>query len=264
MKNFNIKRFGQVLRYELTTNYRSMLWNALGVMLFYLIICWFVHKNWRDDYAIHQLTFAEFVSQGLADAGLVVSTIVVLAAACLWFKNVQKKAPRTVMLMMPASNLEKFLARWVCLVVFTVVVCFFSFFAADLLQALYLGVKGEPMTFATDNYLKEFADDYGRLYTLETYAGILFCHSFSLMCGVLYKRYHVVAALASWFLLFAVVGYVLHLLFPEPQGVYSEQYDTYRTYAVIAGSVFFTVLWTVLAYRIFCRWQVVTHKFVNL
>ncbi len=259
MKNFNIKRFGQVLKYELTTNYRNMLWNALGVMLFYLICCWFVHKNWQYD--THQLTFAEFVSQGLADAGHVVSVIVVLAAACLWFKNAQKKAPRTVMLMMPASNLEKFLARWVCLVVLTVVVCFFSFFAADLLQALYLGVKGEPMTLATDNYLKEFVN--GR-YTLETYAGILFCHSFSLLCGVLYKRYHIVAALASWLLLFAVAGYVLHLLFPEPHTVYWEQYDAYRTYAVIAGSVIGTVLWTVLSYRIFCRWQIVTHKFVNL
>ena len=199
----------------------------------------------------------------MAEGAYVVTIIVALASACLWLRNVQQKAPRIVMLMLPATNLEKFLARWVYLIAFTFVATFVSFLAADLLHALYLGVHDGQMAFATDEYLRHFVADTPLL-TLEVYVYMLFFHSFALMSGVLFKRFHVVAALASWILLFGTLNYVLHLIFPESPEVTQENYDYYSLYPKLIGALLGTALWTFLAYRIFCRWQVVTRKFVNL
>ena len=268
MKNFNTRRFGQVLKYEFATNYRTMLWYALGVMLAYVIIFWFVHQNWshydpNDELGTQH--YLQFVSHSVAEGAYVVTIIVALASACLWLRNVQQKAPRIVMLMLPATNLEKFLARWVYLIAFTFVATFVSFLAADLLHALYLGVHDGQMAFATDEYLRHFVADTPLL-TLEVYVYMLFFHSFALMSGVLFKRFHVVAALASWMLLFAVVGYVLHQIFPEPETIIIDSEEAIRQHQIwtTTGALLGTALWTFLAYRIFCRWQVVTRKFVNL
>lgn len=260
MKNFNIRRFGQTLKYEFVTNFRSFLWFALGMTLVYVVLFWFVHQ-WRMSGPMP----VAVINHSVAHGARIVMCIFLLCSACVWFRDTQKKAPRIVMLMLPASNLEKFLSRWVYLVVFTIVCGMFTFFVADLLHAVYLGISGESMAFTSGIFLRDFPHGGNPYATSLVYSSFICIHAFGLMCGVLFKKYHVFASMATWILLFAVVGYSLYLLFPDDQiHILSQEQIDQRTRVAIVGTCIGTVLWTFLAYRIFCHWQVVTHKFVNL
>ena len=44
MKNFDMTRFGRVLKLDFVEGYKPMLWGALCMMLLYLFFFWFAHN----------------------------------------------------------------------------------------------------------------------------------------------------------------------------------------------------------------------------
>ena len=79
-------------------------------------------------------------------------------------------------------------------------------------------------------------------------------HAFGLLCGVLFKKFHIVVT--------AVVGVILFAVFMQVCS-YITPYET-REIICLVAAIIATITFTILAYRLFCRWQVVTRKFVNL
>ena len=64
---------------------------------------------------------------------------------------------------------------------------------------------------------------------------------------------------------FAIIAVIASLY--NASGLYQYNDETARTTTNVVFIVFEAIgitLFTWLAYRLFCRWQVVTHKFVNL
>ena len=135
MNSFNIKRFGQTLRWVLSVNQRrifyAMAGSVVGVFMAEMIL---LRMSSYDSPFTMLRHYGDVGAALFAVASLIlVSTIV---------SGVNEKRKREAFLMQPASNLEKFLA----LMTYTSVVCvlgvFLAFVLGDSLRMAWFWVSG--------------------------------------------------------------------------------------------------------------------------
>ena len=262
MKNFDLTRFGRVLKLDFVEGYKSMLWGALCMTLLYLFFFWFAHNiafhdNMQDPEAI-KMARANTICEAVGAFSIIAMFIYFLIAASTLFRSEQKKQQRIAWLMLPASNLEKYLSRWVFLLVFSIVGGLLPFFVADLIHMAYLSLTDYPVMTATDDFFKWFphvqykGDTWKNI--LMVYTFLFMVHSFYLLGGVFFKKFHFIAVSAVMVLGLTMVFSVtntFHLY------VFLNRIDIF----IYVG---LTVLFTWLSYWLFCRWQVITHKFANV
>ena len=274
MKSFDIKRFGLVLKLDFAEGRKTMMWGALCMTLLYLFYFWFAwnvafHNNMNPGGGfIHPLCEAVGVFSAMT-----MYIFFLLVASTLW-RSEQKKQQRTAWLMLPASNLEKFLARWVFMVAFSLVGGLLTFFVADLVHIAYLSTTDYPVESATDDFFNLFphtrkfpSGEYtgdGPWSVTTQYVSLMAAHAFFLLCGVLFKRFHFIAASAVLVVVTCILIAAANMVGYRdvPAATDYELYMSYIIWMVIYACA--TVLFTWLAYRLFCRWQVVTPKFANL
>lgn len=140
MNGFDINRFGKMLRWVVSVNFRKMLlWFTGSVLAVFLGEILFKMMN---PYGGPQSMLRDF-SQFLAMILILVSIIMVSSIV----SSINEKRKRESFLMLPASNLEKFLS----LVVYSTVICiacaFLAIVLGDALRMLSywaVGYQGEP------------------------------------------------------------------------------------------------------------------------
>ena len=266
MKNFDLQRFGRVLRLDFAQSRSPLLWFTLGGLMVYLFFFWFAHNigmklDVVNDWELH----IKHICEGVAIFGIIAMYIFFLAAASTLYWAEQKKAKRTAHLMLPATNLEKFLARWVYLVVFSVVAGVLTFFVADGVHMAWLWLTDKPVVAATTYFLDDFprpsnVNQEHWLNALKGYSVLVAGHAFFLLGGIVFRKFQFVAT--------ALVGIVAFLTFayfgskdqPYMRAIPDDWYYLGLSLIFIALICVFTVL----AYRLYCRWQVATRHYVNL
>jgi hypothetical protein len=251
MKNFNMKRFSQMLRYDFKTGIRPMIWFSTGMVVLFLLVFMSLHslQNMSNIGGKEPAYLTYTIAHEAAVMGCVIIDLFWWGVACTLFRDVQKKAPRTSMLMLPATNLEKFLSRWVYMLAFSVIGSFVAFFVADMLHLGWLAATGRTHATSASQVFDYFMKNDKMFYSL-----FFTFHAFGLLCGVLFKKFHIVVT--------AVVGVILFAVFMQVCS-YITPYET-REIICLVAAIIATITFTILAYRLFCRWQVVTRKFVNL
>ena len=131
MNSFNINRFGQTFRWVLATNFRNFLaWTlgaAVGVFLMEMIL---VAINVHSDGGNYVPVLYSSISQ-ICQIALI---IFVLVAFSTGFADYQKKPRREAFLMLPSTNLEKFLAVVVYVTVVWSLAGFLAFAVGDTLR----------------------------------------------------------------------------------------------------------------------------------
>ena len=250
-----MRRFGLVLRLDFAEGMKPLLWNALLMVLVYLFFFWFsYHVNYNIRSIYHDMGMV----------GCLGMYIYFLSCVNRIFRDVQKKQTLTTYLMLPATNLEKFLSRWIYTMVFAIVGGFLTFFVADAFQAAWLFVMGRPVYWASGFFFDAFPYGTAKYWqtTVELYCMLVLIHAFFLLGGVFFKRYHLAATGGVGVLL--VVGFSWLM---QVTGLDKQQDNlTWDTSAAIdiTGSIVGIVLLTWLSYWLFCRYQVITRKLVNL
>ena len=171
--------------------------------------------------------------------------------------------------MLPATNMEKFLSRWLYLVAWSVVGGILSFLVADAIHCAWLWMSGQPVIAAAGYFFEYWPHPAEDLYhdswshVITVYSLLTAIHAFFLLGGVLFKRFHFIATGAVVVLLFALWATLYNSLM-----LYKSTPTTgdYNADSIVMAVFFFSIaaLLTWLSYWLFCRWQVVTHKFANL
>ena len=265
MKQFDMRRFGLVLKLDFAEGWKPLLWNALLMVLVYLFMYWFCYNvSMKDAITPYSPEYVRGVCSSVVMTGYITMYIFFVACASTVFRNVQKKKQKlTSYLMLPATNLEKFLSRWIYMLAMSIVGGVLAFFVADILHAAWLGLNGYPVYWASNLFLSAFSgsDKYWEV-IVEVYCMQGLIYAFFLLGGVFFKRYHFAATGAVGLLLLSGLSWLLRVT-----GLYKQYNDlTWETSAAI--DITFTlvgiVLFTWLSYRLFCRYQVVTRKLVNL
>ena len=263
MKQFDMRRFGLVLKLDFVEGWKPLLWNALLMVLAYLFMFWFCYNVSMKAATPYSPEYVRGVCKAVGTTGYVTIYIFFVVCASTVFRNVQKKQKLTSYLMLPATNLEKFLSRWIYMLAMSLVGGILTFFVADILHAAWLGLNGYPVYWASNLFLSAFSgsDKYWEV-IVEVYCMQGLIYAFFFLGGVFFKRYHFVATGGVGLLLLSGFSWLLRVL-----GIY-KHYDAlaWKTSAAIDIAVTFAgiVLFIWLSYWLFCRYQVITRKLVNL
>ena len=263
MKQFDMRRFGLVLKLDFAEGIKPLLWNALLMVLVYLFFFW---GAWHGFYRGGNSEQVQDVCMTVGSFACIAMYIYFLASVNRIFRDVQQKQKLTTYLMLPATNFEKFLSRWIYILVFSIAGGILALLVADAIHAVYLLLSGLPVHWATGFFINvmDIKINYrtGPLIWLTVYSLLIFIHAFALLGGVLFRRYHFVATGAVFVSLVSVWAWLMNVT-----GMYRVVWGwSYNTIAAIEIGVFTVgiVVLTCLSYWLFCRYQVITRKLVNL
>jgi len=198
---------------------------------------------------------------------LYVLIITLVIGPSLMFYSMKGKHDRQTLLMLPASNLEKYLMRystWILLVP----ILFLAFFAADLIQYVVNWLVGRDYTtFVTTHFLygerlvswrthvwNELSEDGG----FNRYFTGLWLHSVYALGATFFRSRKFNTIFTTIILIVGLMGFVWAF------GGESKEVTASSSYTVdyVIWSVL-TVINFWLSYKLFCRTQVIG-KYVNL
>lgn len=269
MLQFDFNRFGKLARWSLTNDksyyVRTFLQMVTVLALAFLFFTMEGNGTVRFDgkeYTSDHYAPCFFIS-------LYVFLITFIIGPSLMFYSMKSKHDRQTLLILPASNLEKYLMRystWILLVP----ILLLAFFAADLIQYVVNWLVGRDYTtFVTTHFLynehmvswrARICEEMSMDGALKPYAIGLWLHSVYAL-GATFFRSH---KFNTIFTTIALVMFVMSLVWlinncVEPSTGDMHSYNGIG-YIVCIG---LTVVNFWLSYRLFCRTQVIS-RFVNL
>jgi hypothetical protein len=296
MNGFNINRFGRTLRWVVSVNFRKLLlWFAGSVLAVFLGEIIF---NVMNPYVNPQLMLRDF-SQFLTMILILVSVIMVSSVV----SSINEKRKREAFLMLPASNLEKFLS----LVIYSTFVCIAAAFLAivlgDSLRMLaYWAVDYKGLPYADGTYHTSVTNDLTgeTLYwwsssipmlidnltqTITTYDKvptdlmivqtsfiiglILLIHSTYTLGGTLLRKYSFVGTSAF---MIVIDTLIIKLIMALGLTMFHSQWDNgvLQSYEIgLAGWVLtiafpiFSVIFYWASFQIFKGFELITNKWMN-
>lgn len=193
------------------------------------------------------------------------------------FNAVHHKQQAINYLSLPASNIEKFLSRYILGVVGVPILINAGLVAAASVVTLFLGTMDclaghqpawlQIFEYQCVFYVAPFREALMGLHPINQFLFSLFwtnmfilAHSsFFIWFGTAFRKAGWIYAFIAYFIVIALSVFVLELIETANQSAPLIAGTTVRNGAVLA-----TILFTSLAYRSFCRAQVITHKFITL
>lgn len=159
MNGFNINRFGKTLRWVVSVNFRKLLlWFAGSVLAVFLGEVLFKVTNPYGS----PLNMLRDISQFLTMILILVSLIMASSIVA----SINEKRKREAFLMLPASNLEKFLSLLVYSTVICIAVAFLAIVLGDALRMFSYWAAGyQGMPYEGESYYYSVkSDEYGEVF----------------------------------------------------------------------------------------------------
>lgn len=278
MKKFDISRFLLTVKWDLISNWKDSL-KIMLTMTFAQLIMFAMMLLSRRKVEITE-SLVDNTMRQMGTFCLFFFGVFMIVGASRIFSNMKTKQQRTAFLMLPASNAEKFVMRWLWATVGQVVLYVVALLAADLLQALFgmligVGVFGsvtaEVVRLTGEIFnggILEFYDamqiETGMAITLSIFAGILiiFTHAFYVFGGTFFRR-------NPW-LLTTCAGFILLFLAtivdPSKELINNGSEGNFilllNVWSGILAVLTVTGYW--FSYLLFKRMQVINNKWANV
>ena len=259
MKNFDTNRYWQVLKWNVLTDEQSLLKKAIfGVTAFLIIQLFFC-------FSLQDLTASTGIHNTFTAMLLCLSsgTLFAIYFASGILGNARTQSQRIGVLMLPASNSEKFTARLTyCLVILPllIAVCLLAATGLRMLLEVLMGhqgiYSGLPMLFG-----RMEADSIG------SWISYLWSMSAFVLGGVLFKKN---PCLWTWVALFAIMMAIaaIAVIVFHIANVRHLSVNTHESATADAVITVITAALTVfnfwMSYRLFKRLQIVQHKWFNV
>ncbi len=258
MIQFNIHRFAKLARWSLTNDKKYHVKSFLQTFVILLLVFLFftvVQINVNDRHGFYlACTISVIVS----------FAVTIILGSSFMFYSMEGKHDMQALLMLPASNFEKYLMRyasWLILLPIQLV----AFFAADFLQYIFNALLGNGnVTLVTTEFVNMMSNGWHKVpaelhvsFAISIAFLIVWLHSFYALGATLFrsKKY-------NWILttiVLILLGVVLSWLFPEG----AERMDRMPSLLEVLIGVAWIVVNFWLSYRFFCRQQVIG-RLVNL
>ena len=256
MIQFNINRFGKLARWSLTNDKkyytRSFLQVFAMLMLVFLSFTGIIIRmsNWAPNY------------QACGVVVIMMFAINIIIGPSLMFYSMTGKHDRQALLMLPASNLEKYLMRystWILLFPLYVI----AFLSADLIQYLVHMIMGHDyamfVTAELMNHIHVLKDiPLSKSNLLDIAVFLFWLHALYALGGTLFRSRKFNWVLTT--IVFIVFCIVCMWLFDTD--IKSEPH-TWTHWVIVVFYFVWALVNFWLSYKLFCRTQVIS-KFVNL
>lgn len=286
MNSFNIKRFGQTLRWLIAVNYRTMLLWTTGIALITFVVELFLLK----DASIPEELIGN--SFGISSMFMMIA-FAFLASYVTSF--ISEKRRRTAFLTLPATNAEKYLSLITYTSVIFLCAVFLALVAGDSLRMLFCWIKYHSDTTPDDpydwytsalamwgRYFHLALPSYARYETwfvvmkfIITITFISWTHSLYTLGGTVIRKYSFAVATAlfiSCFVIFVEINSTYHFDWFEEGYIYIEEAGGYvfsreigvEPYILSVLLSLLTVFNYWASYHTFKGFQVINHKWINL
>ena len=264
MIQFNISRFGKLARWSLVNDKKYFVKSFLQV--FAILTFLFLFFTWVMNRESVRSSINAYETCSIAVVFLFSTTVVI--GSSFMFYSMEGKHDMQNLMMLPASNLEKYLMRyasWILLLPLYLV----ALLGADVLQyVVNLMVGHEHVTFVTSTLV----DSLSRLFQLEVHSHLRFVFLNSLLS--LSVWFHSLYALGATFFRTRKFNWVLTTLviilltilqawaFSYEEHVSAAEATTTDLLITDLVALCWTILNFWLSYKLFCRQQVIG-KFIN-
>lgn len=274
MSNFDIKRFTRVAQWTWRMNFKGVLSFAAGLSIGYLgpYIGW-IYPYLKGMPANGEGRLIERIA-----FCVVIYLIVVIISGTWIFANMQTKAQRTTVKLLPATDLEKFLVNFLAVTLGAAVMGIVSFCIADIVRIVACLITGvDYVAFGLPYFLQMVftnADITGNLTSAgSTYptavnfvaAGWCFwAQSLYILGGTALRRYQFAITSTVHAALFIAMTVVVAYGNGNIEATVMDEGLAPTFYTI--GAVLFgiAVLNWWFSYRIFKRMQVINNKWINL
>ena len=151
MSKFNINRFGKTLLWSAKMTQKEILTNV-AAMFFAFAVPFIIHL--LSSYKGSEMHTASNLTTAM-QLNILIYIIITVIGGCWLFSNMKTKEQRITFKMLPATDLEKFIARALYVTVVWWVMAFIAFCAADVFRMLISLVAGIPAHIKGYQYLRE-------------------------------------------------------------------------------------------------------------
>lgn len=260
MKNsFNISRFWQVLKWTFANNCQSVvkvLWIWTAIFVCYFLLTLFHYSS------IHLVTS---VGKGLF-VGIFFILLIVFPSITL--KSINKnRQHRLNTLMLPATNTEKFLSLIITVFCTYILTMIAAFLIADGVQFLVSTIfRLNDTGFVTAKLYQAYMSSMDRTNMgsqdmLFSTMLTIWVISVYLLGGMFFRRYAGLFVSLGFFLILMAIGYFGSRYEPDYMIEIDKDAFLYGTSLVLA---ILSLLNVWLSYRLFCRLQLINHKWINI
>lgn len=283
--SYNFRRVFLLMKRDLVENYRLLyLSSVLSVAVFLFLMYLGVPDNavQLKDMGMHFDYWRHFLNPCFAVLNYFLMFILSNAMG-----NMQSKGGRITFLALPATNLEKFVARYVCISFWFLVVVLAGFVAADIIHTLifpffsfggYTDVTElllpnlfEPGAWDAlfdadliDRFSAEGKDWVAKVFLVSVY---LFSYSVFVLGGNYWRKQPFLKTLGVSMVVSGVGVVVMIILFANFPSMHYRFFVEHYNGAILFSSAVAMVCAVVnccWAYRLFCRSQAVEPKHFNL
>lgn len=273
-KTFDFNRFWQVMKWTILTEKKSILTAFLAFVCAFLAIQLFSCFTIFD--LTHSLGSAATMAGMITCSGLISFMSVYYASGVLG--NARTGQQRIIALMLPASNVEKFFARLLYCCIIMPVVIYLAVVASTGLRMLFELLAGHEgitsgLSYVFSGPTMRFNDNELELFSTFFYVASS-CWSISLFVlgGVFFHQrpfiWTAITIFAASLMLSTLTFYICYMIGEDSIKNFLMNFRgmTFETFDLILSLLLtaFTVLNVWLSYRLYCRLQVVQHKWFNV
>ena len=283
-KVLDFHRLAMVLRWDALSNWKKYVRSTLGLAFVFSFICIFYQFNWRSNGYVTYHDVKDLYLGNVSGLFMFMSFIIFFFCGSRIFINMKTKASRSLFLMLPATNMEKFISRLLYTVVGTSLMIFASWMIADIIQfvfSLFLtpGMQGSLVARAFEQlFLKNNFDSshfvvrngtsvLGQTFPVGMFllSLTIFNHSFFTLGGTIFRKSATLLTICSSFILMFLMALISSFV-DDDVLVHFVQSMQPNTFGWLMVNVFLLLsvfnYWA--SYKLFTHMQIINNKWFNI
>lgn len=283
-KVLDFHRLAMVLRWDALSNWKKYVRSTLGLAFVFSFICIFYQFNWRSNGYVTYNDVKDLYLGNVSGSFMFISFIIFIFCGSRIFINMKTKASRSLFLMLPATNMEKFISRLLYTVVGTSLMIVASWMIADIIQfvfSLFLtpGMQGSLVARAFEQlFLKNNFDSshfvvrngtsvLGQTFPVGMFllSLTIFNHSFFTLGGTIFRKSATLLTICSSFILMFLMALISSFV-DDDVLVHFVQSMQPNTFGWLMVNVFLLLsvfnYWA--SYKLFTHMQIINNKWFNI
>lgn len=272
--NFQFSRLLMVMRWDMFTNLKSYLNMMLGMT--FALLPFFIMQLYQlsKQYQLFPDTI-DLSYWGMSQYVLMIFSIAMYMMATQIFMVMKTTGQREQFLMLPASNLEKYISRFLFSTLGAAVAMITAIVVSDLVQLIFSFVllPGHHQSVCLSimallwkiwTTFIESIDSTGALLLslLIVTCGVL-VHSFFILCGTLFRKHTIVVSGILFIVMIYLVIYVIESV-PGTITTCLMHGDNSWIFCLLIAELLLAGFQYWLSYKVFTRMQVICNRWINL
>lgn len=272
--NFQFSRLLMVMRWDVFTNLKSYLNMMLGMT--FALLPFFIMQLYQlsKQYQLFPDTI-DLSYWGMSQYVLMIFSIAMYMMATQIFMVMKTTGQREQFLMLPASNLEKYISRFLFSTLGAAVAMITAIVVSDLVQLIFSFVllPGHHQSVCLSimallwKIWTTFIENNDSTGVLLLSLSIVTCgvlvHSFFILCGTLFRKHTIVVSGILFIVMIYLVIYVIESV-PGTITTCLMHGDNSWIFCLLIAELLLAGFQYWLSYKVFTRMQVICNKWINL